>query len=59
MNDTPYSEVNALFAVQSGDRNAAMEILEKMLPGELMALGNAAYELGDMCRAHEREARRR
>ncbi len=54
---TQFSESNALLALQSGDRDEAMRILTQMYPHELKDLGDAAYELGDMCRAYEREKR--
>lgn len=59
MSDEPtrFIEANALLAIQSGDRLAAMTKLAEMHPHELRELGDAAYELGDMCRAHEREKR--
>lgn len=54
---TRFMEANALLAIQSGDRLEAMEVLAEMYPHELRELGDAAYELGDMCRAYEREKR--
>lgn len=54
---TQFMESNALLFIQGGEHLEAMNILAAMNPHELRALGDAAYELGDMCRAHEREKR--
>jgi len=45
MSDTNFLETEALLAVMEGDLHKAAEILERLLPGELQELMNAARGL--------------
>jgi hypothetical protein len=51
---TGFQESNALLAVQNDDIEEAQRVLADMLPGELIALADAAEMLADLARTRAR-----
>lgn len=48
-NPTPFTEANALLAVQIGDLEEAQRLVESMLPNELRELAIACENLAAIC----------
>lgn len=48
MPETPYAEADALLALLAGDQERALELVAQLLPGERLALRDAARHLADI-----------